>query len=333
MIRTGRFRASAALALAFALAGCGGTEDEPAARPPASGAETARPAAAAPSPRAASDAHMALVPAGEYVVGSDKGFSHESPAHRVRLSAFRIDRREVTNARFRAFVEATGFVSEAERWGWSLGYNKAVSPTDEAHQHVQGVEWWIKIEGAQWRHPEGPESSIEGRDDHPVVQVSWNDAVAFCEWEGKRLPTEAEWEVAARGGLPGAEYPWGDEFNPDGRWMANTWQGHFPLENDGADGFPELAPVGSFPPNGYGLFDMGGNVWEWVADRYEARYYDRVPLENPRGPDAGDERVMRGGSWMCSPNYCLGYRVSHRNKATPDSGLNNTGFRCALDAE
>jgi sulfatase modifying factor 1 len=165
------------------------------------------------------------------------------------------------------------------------------------------------------------------------VQVSWNDAAAYCRWAGKRLPTEAEWEYAARGGIEGQSFPWGKEFQPEGKWMANTWQGTFPLKDEGGDGHQGLAPVKSYPPNGYGLHDMAGNAWEWVADWYDPAYYRNSLTDNPPGPATGEERIMRGGSWMCSDNYCLGYRVAQRNKATPDSGLNNTGFRCAMSVK
>jgi formylglycine-generating enzyme required for sulfatase activity len=240
----------------------------------------------------------------------------ESPPHEVAVKSFWIDAREVTVAEFARFVEATGYRTEAERFGWSGVFN------------VETGEWG-RVDGADWRHPEGPESRAAS--DEPVCQVSWNDAAAYAKWAGKRLPTEAEWEYAARGGLAGKRYAWGDELRPGGKPVANWWQGRFPERDTGEDGFKHRAAVGSFPPNGYGLFDVAGNVWEWSADWFDAEYYARSPKANPFGPDAGTERVIRGGSWMCSENYCSNYRVSARSHATPDSGLNNLGFRCAGD--
>ncbi len=258
-------------------------------------------------------------------MGSEVGPLHESPVHEVSVDAFYLDTHEVTNFEFAKFVEAAGYVTEAERWGWSLGFD----PDAETTERVPGVEWWVKMDKADWRHPVGPESSIEGKGDYPVVQVSWNDAVAYCRWAGKRLPTEAEWEYAARGGLTQKSYPWGDALQPQGRAMANTWEGIFPVSDSAEDGYAALSPVGSYPPNGYGLYDTAGNVWEWCEDWYYGDYYRASPKENPRGPSQGVEKVMRGGSWLCAPNYCHGYRVSHRNHGGIDTGLNHVGFRCA----
>ena len=268
---------------------------------------------------------MVLIPAGIFRMGSEDGLPHERPVHSVRLDAFYMDAHEVTNADFQKFVDATGYVTEAERWGWSIAF----LPEQPGGMRAPGAEWWVKVDGANWRHPSGPDTSVEGKEDHPVVQVSWTDAQAYCEWTGKRLPTEAEWEYAARGGTEGAPFAWGAEFAPDDQAMANTWQGKFPAAAPVTDGFAETAPVGQYPANGYGLYDMAGNVWEWVADWYDPRYYANSPDANPPGPARGVNKVMRGGSWMCADNYCRGYRVAHRNSATPDSGLTNTGFRSA----
>jgi sulfatase modifying factor 1 len=259
---------------------------------------------------------MARIPAGTFLMGSRDKAPDEAPVHEVAVDAFWIDRHEVTVAEFGAFIAGTRYRTEAERFGWS-----------EVFDRVRGE--WTRVDGADWRHPEGPGSA--GPPEEPVTQVSWNDAEAFARWAGKRLPTEAEWEYAARGGLAGRTYAWGDELRPGGRVMANWWQGVFPDHDTGEDGYRGRAPVGRFPPNGYGLYDVIGNVWEWCADWYDPGYYRRSPPRDPRGPESGTERVMRGGSWMCSENFCSNYRVASRSRATPDSGLNNVGFRCARD--
>ncbi len=259
---------------------------------------------------------MVAIPEGSYLMGTDHGLPYEGPPHQVRVGSFAIDRTEVTNRRFREFVESVDFVSEAERYGWSGVFDP-------------GQHSWGPVSGADWRHPDGPDSSIEDRLDHPVIHVSWNDAMAYCGWSGKRLPTEAEWEWAARGGLENTEYAWGNELNPEGRFMANTWQGIFPAGDRGEDGFASTSSVGNFPANGYGLYDMAGNVWEWTADWYSPSYFSSSPVSNPSGPESGAEKVIRGGSWLCASNYCTGYRVAARQMTPVDSGLNNLGFRCA----
>ena len=259
---------------------------------------------------------MALVEGGTFRMGSDEEMPYEGPEHEVAVRPFWIDRREVTVGEFARFVEATGYKTEAERFGWSGVFDAADGE-------------WRRGEGADWRHPEGAGSTAPP--DEPVTQVSWNDAAAYARWAGKRLPTEAEWEYAARGGLVGRKYSWGDELRPGGRPAANWWQGHFPERDTGEDGFVGRAPVGSFAPNGYGLYDTGGNVWEWCADWFGDDYYARSPAADPAGPDSGEERVIRGGSWMCSENYCTNYRVAGRSHTAPDTGLNNLGFRCARD--
>lgn len=268
---------------------------------------------------------MVLIPGGTFQMGSATGRPDEAPVHEVTIAPFYLDIHEVTNAEFAKFVAATGYVTEAEQWGWSIAF----LPRTDQPKRVFGAEWWAKSDGADWQHPTGPDSSIEGQDDVPVVQVSWTDAMAYCEWADKRLPTEAEWEFAARGGAAGKTYPWGDELHPEGKQLHNHWNGVFPVEDRGEDGHTALAPVGSYPPNPYGLYDIAGNVWEWCADWYAPDYYRGSETDNPRGPARGTERILRGGSWLCSESYCTGYRVSHRNHTTPDSGLNNTGFRCA----
>lgn len=261
-------------------------------------------------------AEMILIKGGSFAMGAKDGFPYEAPVHEVTLKSFWMDRTEVTVAQFEKFVRATNYKTDAEKWGWSGVFD----PKEKS---------WVKTEGADWRHPDGPKSSAKA--DEPVSQVSFNDAREFAKWAEKRLPTEAEFEYAARGGLVGKEYAWGDELRPGGKPVANWWQGHFPDADKGEDGFKGRAPVGTFPPNGFGLVDVCGNVWEWCSDWYGEDYYSRSPKENPKGPDKGTERTMRGGSWLCAENFCSNYRVAGRSHATEDSGLNNLGFRCARD--
>lgn len=267
---------------------------------------------------------MVYIPAGTFAMGSNEGFAHESPIHEVSVDAFYMDTHEVTNKEFARFVQETGYVTEAEQWKWSIIF----APDDSIGDRVPGAEWWKRGDGATWQHPNGPDTSIDGLDDYPVVQVSWNDATAYAKWAGKRLPTEAEWEYAARGTLESTPFAWGMDFAPNGEYQANTWTGQFPINDTGEDGYAALAPVGKYKPNGFGLYDIAGNVWEWVEDWYDPNYYRSAPARNPTGPESGIEKVQRGGSFMCAPNYCLGYRVSHRGKSGIDSGLPNSGFRC-----
>jgi len=251
-------------------------------------------------------------------MGCNDGPPYEAPVHRVKLNSFWMDRTEVTVAQFRQFAQATNYITDAEKFGWSGVFDIE-------------KKGWGRVDAANWRQPAGP--GHLARDEEPVMQVSYNDALAFAAWAGKRLPTEAEWEYAARGGLAGKTYVWGDELTPGKKFMANYWQGDFPEHDEAADGFAGIAPVKSFPPNGYGLFETTGNVWEWCADYWSPTYYAQSPKDNPAGPNSGEERVMRGGSWLCARNFCTNYRVSGRSHATVDSGLNNLGFRCARDAK
>lgn len=265
----------------------------------------------------------------------DEGYAAdgETPVHEVRLDAFYIDATAVTNASFAAFVKATGYVTEAEEFGVSAVFHLAFTGDRRDIVSVaDGAPWWVAVRGASWRHPEGPGSGINDRQNHPVVHVSWNDAQAYCAWAGKRLPTEAEWEYAARGGLAGRRFVWGDEFRPRQRWMMNIWQGSFPHHNTEEDGFLTTAPVKTYRPNGYGLWQMAGNVWEWCADWFSADYYAVSPVVNPTGPATGEQRVMRGGSYLCHHSYCHRYRVAARSSNTPESTSGNLGFRCANDA-
>jgi sulfatase modifying factor 1 len=306
---------------------------------------------------------MVWIAGGEFMMGTDapSGWPDEKPAHRVRVDGFAIDATEVTNAEFRAFVEATSYVTTAEKPPSLEDVMSQVppgTPPPRPEDLVPGAlvftppsgrvdlqdfsQWWRWAPGASWRHPEGPGSTIEGRDDHPVVQVSWDDAVAFARWAGKRLPTEAEWEFAARGGLEGKPFVWGDEPPTRSPGLANIWQGEFPHQNSAMDGFARTAPVRSFPPNGSGLYDMAGNVWEWCADWYERELYGRRAgggvVVNPTGPERSKDparpftpqRVQRGGSFLCNDSYCSRYRPSARHGCSPDTGMSHVGFRCAM---
>jgi formylglycine-generating enzyme required for sulfatase activity len=256
----------------------------------------------------------------------------EGPIHVVELSPHRMSATAVTNEEFAAFVEATGHRTEAERYGWSFVFGGLLPDDFPDTRAVAQAPWWRQVEGAHWRHPEGPHSDLDGRGDHPVVHVSWADAVAYCAWRGGRLPTEAEWEHAARGGLQGKTFPWGDELEPGGHHAMNVFQGAFPGANSIADGYAGTAPVDAFEPNGFGAFNMTGNVWEWCADWFSPTYYRHSPRRDPQGPPSGTHRVMRGGSYLCHASYCRRYRVAARSANTPDSSTGNLGFRLAADA-
>lgn len=284
---------------------------------------------------AAAAATMAELPGGRFLMGTDdaEGFAAdgEGPVREIELDAFRIDTTAVSNDDFAAFVAATGYRTEAERFGWSfVFYGLLPQAVLDTHPQVAAAApWWCGIEGACWRMPEGPGSDIAARMEHPVVHVSWNDAAAYAAWAGKRLPSEAEWEYAARGGLVQKRFPWGDTLQPQGEHRCNIWQGRFPEYNSLEDGYLGTAPVRSFAPNGYGLYNMAGNVWEWCLDWFAREHAG--PRRNPRGPATGQARVMRGGSFLCHASYCNRYRVAARYGNTPDSSTSNTGFRCAAD--
>jgi formylglycine-generating enzyme len=281
---------------------------------------------------------MKLVPGGEFVMGTDGAYGFaadgEGPAHAVVLMPYYIDATCVTNEQFNTFVNATGHKTESERFGWSFvffGHLTAAQQAKSARASVLGSEWWFRVEGATWRHPEGPGSNIKQRWQHPVVHVSWNDARAYATWAGKRLPTEAEWECAARGGLVQKRFPWGDELEPGGRHAMNVWQGVFPTKNTEADGHYGTAPAKAYKANALGLYQMTGNVWEWCWDWFKPDYYATSPREDPAGPASGERRVMRGGSYLCHASYCNRYRTDSRSGNTPDSATTNLGFRCVRD--
>ncbi len=272
------------------------------------------------------------VPSGDSLLGSNDVFAYpedgEGPVRRTTLDAFAISPHTVTNAEFARFAAAAGYLTEAERFRWSFVFGGMLPDDFPPTRGVVNAEWWRQVDGAWWQHPEGPQSNLDGRDDHPVVHISWSDAVAYCEWAGARLPTEAEWEYAARGGLEGAVFPWGDEMEPGGEHRMNVWQGEFPARNTNADGFYGTCPVDTYEPNGYGLHNMTGNVWEWTADWFAPDSHARDRDTNPRGPSRGTHRVARGGSYLCHASYCRRYRVAARNALTPDSSSGNVGFRC-----
>ena len=295
---------------------------------------------------------MVYLPGGTFRMGAAEGNPDEQPVHDVTLDGFWIDTTEVTNEQFARFVEATGYVTVAERTPRPEDY-PTVPPSELAAGSIvftpppgedvplnNHLVWWQYVKGADWRHPEGPDSNLQGREKHPVVHVAHEDAEAYAKWAGKRLPTEAEWEYAARGGLAGQTFVWGSEFLPNNQWRANIWQGKFPSQNTKEDGYVATAPVGSFPANGFGLYDISGNVWEWCADWYHPQYYQVSPVRNPQGPPAGydpnepgvKKRVQRGGSYLCSDVYCTAYRPYRRGKGAIDTGTNHLGFRCVRSA-
>jgi len=269
---------------------------------------------------------------GTFSMGDESAWAYlgdgEGPVHEVSVNPFAIDPYTVTNSAFAEFVDATGHVTDAERYDWSFVFGAFLPDDTPDTRGVVGAEWWRQLYGANWRHPEGPGSSIEDRLDHPVVHVSWNDAQAYCAWSGTRLPTEAEWELAARAGSR-APFPWGDELEPDGEHRMNVFQGTFPTRNTCSDGYAATAPADAFPPNAFGLHNVTGNVWEWCEDWYSSVYYSKSPKDDPRGPTTGNTRVQRGGSYLCHASYCRRYRVSARFGAEPESSTGKLGFRVA----
>ena len=288
--------------------------------------------------RSGSTAEMAKLDGATFLMGTDlpEGFpaDGEGPVREVTVDPFHIDLHPVTNEQFTEFVRATQYKTEAERYGWSFVFHGHLEPERYAKlvsDNAPGTRWWCKVDGADWRHPEGPDTAVTARPHHPVTHMSWHDATAYCGWAGKRLPTEAEWEFAARGGLEQRIYPWGDELEPGGVHMCNVWQGEFPMADTGADGYTAPSPVDAFPANGYGLVSVSGNAWEWCADWFEPFYHVTATRVNPVGPALGTRRAMRGGSYLCHRSYCNRYRIAARTSNTPDSSTTNITFRCVRD--
>ncbi len=343
-----RFPTTSCLATAFLLCLLAACEKKP---------DTTKPSTSEPGP---APEGMVLIPGGTFSMGTDpqaastqpvRSGAPEFPVHRVVLEPFWMDETEVTNAQFKKFIDATGYKTQSEKAFSPEDYPDAppgsLDPASFIFKKPSGdvdvatadhMAWWNLVKGADWNHPEGPDSNIDDRMDHPVVNLSYADCKAYADWVGKRLPTEAEWEYASRGGAEGNLYPWGNELNPDGKYLANTWQGTFPNKNTNEDTFLGTSPVKSFPPNGYGLYDIAGNVWEIVADAYDEKYYGSSPKYNPTGPtDAKDmegttdikQRIIRGGSFLCSEGYCTGYRSGARQLSDDITASNHTGFRCA----
>lgn len=272
------------------------------------------------------------IAAGDFVMGDHTGDGFaadgELPLREVSVSAFTMDTHPVTTADFAEFAGRTGYLTVAEQQGFSAVFHLLVAPGGEVIDRYADAPWWLAVAGANWRAPFGNGSVADGLDDHPAVHISWVDAQAYCQWSGRRLPTEAQWEYAARGGLAGARYPWGDELMAeDGSWLCNIWQGDFPDRNTADDGYLGTAPVRSYVPNGFGLWQMAGNVWEWCADRFDPRYYRSADRRDPQGPPRGRSRVLRGGSYLCHDSYCNRYRNSARSHNTPVSSMGNAGFR------
>jgi len=349
------FSVSTALLMLF-LVGCsdGPTSGEtskhvvpPPDQPAVSNVAKNAPAASPTKPLGPAPEGMVWIPGGTFMMGtSDTRLRDASPLHEVSVDGFWMDKTELTNQEFEKFVKATGYLTVAEKKPDAKDFPDApaellvpgsivFTPPSEKVPLDNHLAWWRYVPGANWRHPEGPDSSIQGRENHPVVHICWDDAVAYAKWAGKRLPTEAEWEYASKGPKGGSTYLWGDDFKPHGQWAANIWQGEFPIKNSEGDGFRRTAPVASYPPNGFGLHDMAGNVWEWCADWYRPNY-PSGPQRNPQGPPSSydpDEpgvlkRVQRGGSFLCTDEYCTSYMPGWRGKGAPDSAATHIGVRC-----
>lgn len=287
-------------------------------------------------PKPGGRAHgLVALPGGSFLMGTadDIGLpaEGEGPVREVLVEDFRIGRYAVSNREFAEFVDATGHRTDAEQYGWSFVFHLFLPDDFPPTRAVAAAPWWRQVYGADWCHPAGPETVLDDLMEHPVTHVSWNDAMAYCHWVGCRLPTEAEWEYAARGGLVQKRYVWGDEFSPGGETMCNIFEGTFPTNNTAEDGYVGTAPVDAFPANGYGLHNMAGNVWEWCGDWFSPTLHHTGPRENPSGPPNGTARVIRGGSYLCHDSYCNRYRVAGRSSDTHDSSTGNLGFRVAAE--
>ena len=278
--------------------------------------------------------NMVPIPAGSFIMGtnSDVGFAEdgEGPEKNIYLENFSIDIYSVSNTEFEKFVTETKYITEAEEYGWSFVFYKLLSKINlsKIEYKVSSTPWWCVVKNAYWRRPEGPKSNIKNRGDHPVVHVSWNDAMNYCTWANKRLPTEAEWEYAAKGGLKNSIYPWGNELTPNNEHQCNIWQGTFPEENSLEDGYLSTAPVNSYKSNGYGLYNIVGNIWEWTQDWFSTSYPKIRATNNPLGPKTGETKVIKGGSFLCHESYCNRYRIAARSSNTTNSSTSNLGFRC-----
>jgi sulfatase modifying factor 1 len=302
------------------------------------GSSEPRDATEPPTPSGPAGAHdddFVDIAGGAFIMGTNEDYRYpgdgEGPAREITLGAFRITKHSVSNAQFAAFIDDTGYRTETQQYEWSFVYHLFLPDDFPDTRAVEATPWWRQVYGADWAHPAGPHSNLDGLADHPVVHVTWTDAQAYCTWAGVRLPTEAEWEMAARGGLVQQRFVWGDEFAPDGQTMCNIFEGSFPVENTAEDGYIGTSPIDAFPPNGFGLHDMAGNVWEWTNDWFNTEFHADGPRTNPQGPPSGQAKAMRGGSYMCHDSYCHRYRVSARSSNTPDSSAGNLGFRVASD--
>jgi len=286
--------------------------------------------------------NMVLISGGTFTIGTDKPVflaDGESPERSVTLDSFYLDKYEVTNSKFQKFTLSSGYVTEAEKFGNSFvaDYFLSDAVKKDIQQAVAGAPWWLPVEGADWRHPEGIHTNLNGRMDDPVVHVSWNDALQYCKWAGKRLPTEAEWEVACRNGKKNRLFPWGNKWNAKDQFWANIWTGRFPVDNTGEDGYTGPAPAHMFAQTEVGLHNMIGNVWEWTSDWWQVNHHHHSQMEkeskNPSGPKFGRDKVKKGGSFMCHKDHCYRYRCAARSQNTPDSSAHNLGFRCAADLQ
>jgi formylglycine-generating enzyme required for sulfatase activity len=280
---------------------------------------------------------MNRIEGGKFLMGSNSNAifkeDGEGPVREIEIGSFYLAETTVTNTEFATFVRNTRYKTDAEKFGWSFVFHMFIQPSksNTQLQSPQGTPWWKKVEGSSWRHPNDPRSNIKSIMNHPVVHISWNDAIEYCNWAGLRLPSESEWEYAARGGLQQSEFPWGNDLTPDGKHMCNIWQGEFPIHNTQEDGFAATCPANIYKPNEFGLYNVVGNVWEWQNDWFSTDFHRYGTRKNPIGPGSGTSKTIKDGSYLCHDSYCNRYRVSARSANTPDSSTGNLGFRCASD--